>query len=303
MSRHASSCDEHLRYTAGCTPCQARARRYAYERHWGIYGGTWEGCVEGERLEAVKEHLRALLAEPGVTVPRIAAVAGTGHSNIYRLLSGKTVEMQGATAAALLGVTAERARAVGQRQFVDSTGAARRLRALLADGWSSESLSALCGVNPVTLSHWRAQARKTIRADGHETVVQLYEKIQALADPRGPSDMARRRAQEFGYLPPECWADGDLDDPDAEPLPRAPESEDWVAVTQQIDAVLRTPLPGAGAHLDRHVKREVARQASKRLGWSYERIAEVLGYKSTNTVEYLLGGRRDRPHTQRPIGT
>lgn len=293
----AGSCAEHPRYVAGCEGCKRRAREYARNRLWSVYGNTWDGTVQGDELELVREHVRGLLVLPGVTVPTVATVAGLPSANLYRLMNSEVRFVQGVTAKSVSGVTAERVLAVAASR-VDSTGVARRLQALAAEQWDSVDLSPLCGAHRVTLGRWRLHRWPTIRMAQHRAVVDMYDKIQGMANPLGPSPRIAAHAEREGYLPPERWGD-DIDDPDAEPLPPPPDTDDHVEIAKMVDDALRHPTPGKAAGYDRSIKREIARQAlGTQLGWSLERVAELLGYKSAHSVEYLLNGRKDRPHTR-----
>jgi DNA-binding Xre family transcriptional regulator len=182
--------------------------------------------------------------------------------------------------------------------MVNYIGAARRLRALAADNWSTRELSELSGMCRSDLTRWRYGEFPQITLKNHERIKELYEKIQGLADPRGHGRGTATHARRLGYLPSECWNDDEIDDPDAVPLPMPPDTDDHIAVTNMIEDALMWPSPGKAAGYDRSVKREIARHAVNRLGWSYERVAELLGFKSANSVEYMLIGRKDRPRTR-----
>jgi hypothetical protein len=201
---------------------------------------------------------------------------------------------------ALLGVTAQACLALIDRSTtpVDPTGTARRLQALAVDGWSAQMLSPLVGLDCSTIRCHRSRGFAEITVATRERYRDLYDKIQSQADPRGGSWRARRNAEEQGWLGPERWADEEIDDPDAQPLPAPPgDSDDWVAVSNMIDGALRDPRPGKAADYPRPVQREIARQAVNRLGWSLDRVGELFG-KTGSTVEFLLNGRADRPWTR-----
>jgi hypothetical protein len=297
-----STCPRHGRYTKGCPDCPAYSAAYRSARLKGVKDGTWQLHLTGEQLAEVRQRVLSLLAVPGVSGPRIAAAVGISHHTVYRVASGRPTALDPEIGRALLAVTVGQCKARrvgGDGSRVDATGTARRLRALAADGWDSATLGGLCGVDGRHIGRWRAHYRPTVREAVHERIRELYEKIQSQADPRGPSEGAAIHARRLGYLPPERWADEDLDDPDAEPLPPVPDTEDHEAVTRQIEDALRDPRPGKAAGYPRPVKREIARHAHHRLGWPYQRIADLLGLRSTNAVEYLLHGRKDRPHTRK----
>jgi hypothetical protein len=156
-------------------------------------------------------------------------------------------------------------------------------------------LSPLVGIDEGTIRDHRAGNFAEITVGIRERYRELYEKIQSQADPQGGSWRARRNAEAREWLGPERWADEDIDDPDAQPLPPAPETDDWAEVSRMIEGALRDPWPGKAADYPRSVQREIARQAVNRLGWPHARIAELLGKDNGRMVSHLLYGRKDRP--------
>jgi hypothetical protein len=268
-----------------------------------VADGTWEGgLIDDGELERVRAHVAKLVSVGGVTTMRVVEVAGISHHALDGIRVGHPKRMTRVVASALLGVTTRACLALITRDTtpVDITGSRRRLRALAVDGWSTERISALTGMAlSLVRRHRNGRECREITLGNHERYRLFYEKVQAQADPSGGSAGARDAATAAGWLGPERWADEDIDNPSAEPLPPPPEdSDDWVAVSNLVDGALRDPRPGKAAGYPRPVQREIARQAIKRLGWSYERVAELLG-KSTNAVDYMLHGRNDRPWTRK----
>ena len=252
-------------------------------------------------LEPVRLHVQNLMATPGVTGRAIAAAAGVNDHSVFRLASGHKRTLARPVAEAIAGVTLQACLERDHRStsLVDGVGTVRRLRALARDGWSPAIIGGLTGTTAHAVRKHRQGNHPEITMGCRERYRDLYDKIQSQADPRGDSDETRRYAESAGWLGPERWADEDIDNPLAEPLPPPPETEDWVLVTRMIEGALRDPRPGKAAEYPRHIQREIARQASGRLGWSYTRIAELLGATGKSTVEYLLYGRKDRPRTRR----
>lgn len=304
MAARIGSCSDHARFAKGCGPCRERARVYWQLRARAVRSGGWDGHpLRGADLDAVRAHVRLLVARPGVTRKLVAQTAGVGDWTVRALIDGTSGAVSPANAEALLGTSADAClgRITNPKHLVGSIGTARRLQALMLEGWSSTDLASLAGVTGEMVRGHRQGDRPWITVRLHRTYAELYEKILALPDPRGPSPrvIAIAADADHNYQSYECWADGDIDDPDAEPLPPLPDTDDHVAVSKLVDDALRNPTPGKAAGYERHVKREIARQAlGTRLGWTHERIAELLGYRSANSVEYLLNGRPDRPHTR-----
>jgi hypothetical protein len=266
-----------------------------------MVAGTWDAAlVAGDELEAVREHVRLLLAVPNVTAERITAVAGVGQHTVTTLLDARR-RLSRPVADALLGTTAAACLVlIRPTTPVDGTGTVRRLRALAVDGWTAQEIGDLVGFHfSVVERHRAARANRKVTYATREIYRELYDKIQSLADPRGSSDRVRQMAVRAGFLGPERWADEDIDDPDAEPLPAPPDTDDWVEVSQLVEGALRDPRPGKAAAYPRSVQREIARRAHYQLGWSYTRIAELLGKGSNTLIDYLLHGRKDRREGRR----
>ena len=304
MAARIGTCGDHARYVKGCERCRGRARAYWQLRAQAMRSGAWDGSpLRGADLDVVRAHARLLVARPGVTRRLVAQTAGVSDWTVRALIDGTSGAVSPANAEAILGTSADMCldHITNPRHLVGSIGTARRLRALMLEGWSSTDLAALAGVTGEMVRSHRQGDRPWITVRLHRVYADLYEKILALPDPRGPSPrvVAMAADADHNYQSYECWADGDIDDPDAEPLPPPPDTDDHVAVSKLVDDALRNPTPGKAAEYERHVKREIARQAvGPRLGWTYERVAELLGYRSANSVEYLLNGRKDRPHTR-----
>lgn len=298
MNMSRTSCEDHPGYVSGCGGCQAVARVYSARRYEKLRAGQWELMLTGDQLDAPRRALLELIRRPGVTVPRIAAAIGIAGCSLYRLKNGRTKRLQAYVGRALLDLAADTAVREPTSRLVDAVGVVRRLRALARDGWSAARLSELSGIHPETLTGWRRGRRVAVSPANHQRVAQLYDKIRALADPRGGDRAAELAAERRGWEGPESWDVDTIDDPRALPLPDAPDTDDHVTVTALIEDALRVPHGGKAADYERPVKREIARHAINRLGWTHEQAAWLLGYKSASTVEYLLRGRPDRPHTR-----
>lgn len=301
MTARIGTCEEHPRYIRGCGPCRERARAYWQLRARAVERGDWDGRpVRGDDLELVRLHLRSLIARPGVTRRLVAQTSGVSVWTVRALVDGTSGGVSPLNAEAILGTTAAMCmdHITNPKHLVGSIGTARRLRALMIEGWSSTDLASLAGVTGEMVRSHRQGVRPWITVRLHRIYAELYDKILALPDPRGPSPRVIGLVDP-SYQSYECWADGEIDDPDAEPLPPPPDTDDHVEIAKMVDDALRRPTPGKAAKYHRSVKREIARQAlGTQLGWSLERVAELLGYRSAHSVEYLLNGRKDRPHTR-----
>lgn len=297
----ASRCNSHKKYEKTCTLCRTRAREYRRLRVDSIRNGSWDrGWVTGEPLERVRAHVLRLLAHPDVRQWMVAAASGVGRSALAALLGRHTPRATGTVAGALAGVTLAAClrQIVNPNQIVSVVGSARRLQAMAVDEWGATEIAELCGMHPsLVRRHRHSSMQGGISWAHREQYRELYEKVQGMADPRGREVRARHNAEKLGWVGPEQWPDDSIDDPDAQPLPPLPEDDDWVAVTQQIEQALHRPSPGLAADYPRAIQREIAKRARAK-DWTFEQIAELLGKKSAHTIEYMLNGRPDRPHTR-----
>jgi len=192
-----------------------------YMRHRRLIGYEC-GYVDAE---PVRQHLKALTAA-GIGTRRIAKLAGLERMVVQAILSGcshgggrrqpprKRVSRR--TADAILAVplpdhsmvrdlSADRARVPG-------VGTARRLQALAAIGWPQRELAARIGWRQSNLS--ALIAGRPVTAETARKVAALFDELQMVP---GPSEAARRRAVERGWVPPLAWDEETIDDPDAQP--------------------------------------------------------------------------------------
>ena len=97
---------------------------------------------------------------------------------------------------------------------VSVIGVTRRLRALVALGYSQNDLCRRSGISPSSLSH-------LIRGSVDRTSVETAQRVTALYDQLsmtpGPSDYYRNKARGLGWAPPLAWDDDLIDNPEAKP--------------------------------------------------------------------------------------
>ena len=118
----------------------------------------------------------------------------------------------------------------GQRKYeynrkrwarASAVGTTRRLRALVAIGYTNQQLSELLGIGPSYVSKLTHNSRRQVNADTAQKVRALYDRLSMTP---GPSVAARDRAHRKGWAVPLAWDDETIDNPDAEPnsAPAAP---------------------------------------------------------------------------------
>lgn len=97
---------------------------------------------------------------------------------------------------------------------IDSTGSARRIRALIAIGWSMRELARRTGHHHRTIQDVVYGRRRLITRHTARWVSDLYEELSTTP---GGSKYALLVADRYGWAPPLAWDEGAIDDPTAEP--------------------------------------------------------------------------------------
>jgi len=94
----------------------------------------------------------------------------------------------------------------------DSIGTARRIRALVAIGYTQAELAQKIGMH----ESWVCKLAKGDRAQVNSATVQrVGEVYDRLSMTPGASDRARRHALRHGWPPPLAWEEDGIDDPNA----------------------------------------------------------------------------------------
>lgn len=231
-------------YTADgcrCVPCAAACSTYTEElNRRNAYGQTpW--------VDAGPVRARiADLGREGVGLKTIAARTGISQGTLTKLVYGFTrsdgthrppsERVRRETADAILAVRPDD-RADGVR--VDATGTRRRVQALVALGWSVQSIADRSGIDRqildrLVMGRWFTTGR-TVRQ-----VREIYDALSSTTPPetnqreRISASRARRRAEAEGWLLPAWWDDDTIDDPAADPTPEATENAEGSRGTLEL---------------------------------------------------------------------
>jgi DNA-binding CsgD family transcriptional regulator len=174
--------------------------------------------------EPVRQHVRELMAA-GVSYPRIAQAAGVSTATVNHLLYNRynrapSGKINHENARLILAVRADQV-ATG---FVDPTGSARRIQALMAIGWPPMHLGPRIGRCPGYVNE--IQRRPLVLATTAHAVAQVYNQLwNKKPEHHGVSRQAATRFRNYarakGWPPPAAWDDDALDDPT-----RGPEADD-----------------------------------------------------------------------------
>lgn len=151
-------------------------------------------------VEPTRRHLQHL-ANCGMGSTAIATIAGVSDSHIRTILRGQTTQIRQEVARRILAVTP----AASPR--VPAWPAARRIRALRANGWMSKDLAAATGVSPQTISQLSRNRGKLVDATTDHAIRSFYQ------DHLQPVGKAMREAADWP-TPQDWW---DIDNPDEDP--------------------------------------------------------------------------------------
>ena len=278
--------------TAGLKPC---LHTRTHHDHGTRNAYTLDGCrcpACGLARSLYQEHLhhrrmngqsdyvdaapaRARLAElraAGIGTRRISAVTGVSRSALRELAGGAFSRVHRSTAQRIM----QAALTPAEHALVPAVGAARRVRALIAVGWSVSRVAAAAGVDRQALDPMLDDDARQILAATAQAIAVAYDRLWDAAPPhattpeRQGASRARRRAARAGWVPPAAWDDDDIDDPGAKPAivdTSAPHGVDDVAVARAMS--------GESVHLTR-AERWVAVERLAALGKSDRAIAERL---------------------------
>lgn len=149
-----------------------------------------------------------------MTWAQIAAITGTGVSNIQDIAAGRRTTTTRDTITKILA--AQPQPTTDPNKFVDATGTARRIQAMRALGHSLSVLEPLTGSDRCHLSLICLGHRPTVRYRVARRVAETYKTLAAQAAPEGWSAaVTRAYAASQQWAPPAAW--DDIDDPTAVP--------------------------------------------------------------------------------------
>ena len=185
-------------------------KRYTLERHQGI-----PHRVPATRAAAHITNLH----NAGMTWGQIAAQAGrtpSAPANVIRAATtGRHINRH--TERTWLAVTYQppttRRAAL---KITPEVGTGRRIRALVALGWTYKALKRETGISDTHLSDIARSVTRARPGGGTILAVRTAYNRLSMTRPEGPrADTARRRARHLGWPPPLAW--DDIDDPDETP--------------------------------------------------------------------------------------
>lgn len=164
---------------------------------------------------------------------------------------------------------------LGRARVLPNKGTQRRIRALVALGWSYLDLGGQLGVSQQSV--WQiANRRGTVRATTAQRIAALYDQLSMTPAPPGKSaSYSRTVARKHGWLPPLAW-----DDIDTDPEPPAADpdnSVDHVVVMRLLEG---RNIPSSRAEREEAIRRWVADGGTKTEfcnlhGWAPQRYGAL----------------------------
>lgn len=219
--KHAAASTCFIQHQCRCTPCvDAHNARERNRNRQKAYGRFDTGLVDAE---PVRQHVLALI-EFGIGYKRIAALAGVGITGVRSLVWGRQDPgpRYGEIPKRVAREKAEKILAVqpvidnlGSRRSVPALGTHRRIRALVARGWSLSKVAGMLGIE--IGNFWALLNRTHVGAGTHRRMAEIYETHWNVEPPhdtwheKAAYTRALNYAKRRGWLPPLAWDDIDTD--------------------------------------------------------------------------------------------
>lgn len=199
-----------------CQAPECRARLNARRR--GLRAGTIQPSRTLIDAEPVRQHILDL-QDLGLTPSRIARLSGLSHTTICAFLRAKPSDGRGRKR----DTTPETAAKILAVRPLTSTGALRRIQALIAVGWTTRKIAARSGVSAKRIIELRPADRITDAIA--DRIATAYEQLSQLTPEKngvhpGHARRSRERAEANRWPDPKYWATrmDVIDDPHFEPM-------------------------------------------------------------------------------------
>lgn len=188
-----------------CDPCLVARRRYR-KRVVAVHKSGRRLRVDAAAPQAHIARLRAAGVLPG----QIAAQAGVSNSTVHRLSDRSEMKVTRKVALALLSVPLPMP---GEYvpTFVPSRGTVRRIRALVAIGYSFADLAGMLPLSQRHLTRIAAGELSRVRGTTRESVALLYARLHLRPRVGPDAGHARAFAVRQGWASPMAWDDIDAD--------------------------------------------------------------------------------------------
>ncbi|MEV8027634.1 hypothetical protein [Cellulosimicrobium funkei] len=204
-----------------CIPCTTANSEYEAQRTRDRAYGHTAFVDAREAVQHVRELTRA-----GLGSRRIAELAGVSRSTLATLLRGTRTATRQSIVDKLLAVPMPTVDDLAPGATTDATGTTRRVRALVAHGWSITALADRTGIDRQALDTAANASRRSVLVSTARAVREVYDELWAAPVPESPGKTrALIRARDEGWPPPLAWDDDEIDDASALPAPGWREGE------------------------------------------------------------------------------
>lgn len=200
-----------------CQECRDAYNAYQRTRYRKIGYGTWQPLVDAE---PARQHLLSL-KNAGFSIDVIAASLGqwppTLNAIVYPVGGATRQRIKRELATTILAATPDTLAPA----MLPAIGSARRIYALIAQGWTTGYIAQQIGVRQPRVSEIARQ--QLVTRTVADRIVACYERLQTLRpEDHGVSATAslrsRRLAERRGWPDPVWWEDmGHIDDPAFDP--------------------------------------------------------------------------------------
>jgi DNA-binding XRE family transcriptional regulator len=168
------------------------------------------GRVSAAATRVHLERLRSI----GVGVPRVSELTGLTTFTLWRILSSRRPNVFASTEATVLAVPLDGMSIGAGGAHVHGLATQRRIRALLAQGHTTQELADEAGTSRETIQKIGSGLRPGCTYATARRVAEAFDRLETTP---GTSGIGRRRAQAKGWSPPLAWDEDTIEDPDALP--------------------------------------------------------------------------------------
>lgn len=195
-------CDRVMRARGMCKA------HYENHRERMVAYGRWDtGRVS---TEPVKAHIR-MLNTAGMGGRVIAAQSGVSQYQVWAILNNRLATTSSELVEKILAVAPTD---LHPSSLIDSTGSVRRLRALIASGYTRHELAAELDRPRPWMNHIIAGKRPKVMVHTRDRVAEMYARLQMVP---GSSERSRKEAETKGWAVPFLWDDEQIDLPGGAP--------------------------------------------------------------------------------------
>lgn len=203
-----------------CDDCREAARVYnSANRRRRIYAAHDPAYSQLVDAGPVRAHIEWLVSE-GMGLKQIAKTGPIAHGTLDAIMHGKggrdpkehrpqRKRVRRDVAARILAIRP----VLAGGAKVDPTGTVRRVRALVAIGYSQSYLGRRIGWNPANMGDLAHARRRFVQERTRIAVKAVFDELSMT---QGPSARSIRLAAREGWPPPIVWDDDTIDDPNAD---------------------------------------------------------------------------------------